>query len=182
MKGRINKGRIAFTKSNKIWKSKQVNRKTKLKLYKTTVRPVLLNGCETWKMNRSDEKKLDSFQYQCLKKIMQIFWPNIISTDELNEVTQVKKISLEVKRRRWNWLGHVLRKVKGHYWMAALTWQPECRRRVGRPKTTWRRTLEKERKEFRWRTWHEAWLQPRDRMIWRKSVEVLCASRHEEDK
>ena len=88
-------------------------------------------------MNRSDEKKLDSFQYQCLKRIMQIFWPNIISSDELHEVTQVKKISLEVKRRRWNWLGHILRKDKGNYCMTALTWEPEGRRRVGRPKTTW---------------------------------------------
>ena len=66
--------------------------------------------------------------------------------------------------------------------MTALTWEPEGRRRVGRPKTTWRRTVEKERKEFGLRTWDEARVQARDRQIWRKSVEALCASRHEEDR
>uniref|UniRef100_A0A0L8GQN1 Uncharacterized protein n=1 Tax=Octopus bimaculoides TaxID=37653 RepID=A0A0L8GQN1_OCTBM len=75
------------------------------------VRPVLLYGCETWKMNNSGERKMDSFRYKGLKKIMQLGWPNIVSMDEVNKITQVPRISQEVKRKRWNWIGHVI--VKG---------------------------------------------------------------------
>ena len=35
-----------------------------------------------------------------------------------------------------------------------MTWAPEAKRR-GRPKTTWRRTVEKERKEEGWESWNE---------------------------
>uniref|UniRef100_A0A0L8HUS5 Uncharacterized protein n=1 Tax=Octopus bimaculoides TaxID=37653 RepID=A0A0L8HUS5_OCTBM len=81
-------------------KTGQFERDTKIKLYKTLVRPALLYGCETWKMNNSDERKLDSFQYKGPRKVMQIGWPNIISMDELNKIMQVPKISQEVKRKR----------------------------------------------------------------------------------
>lgn len=181
MNSRINKARVAFTKLSKIWRSKQYGRKTKIKLYKTLVRPVLLYGCETWKMNKSDENRLDSFQYQCLKKALQIFWPNIISMDELNKYTQTARISQEVKRRRWNWIGHVLRKPNDHHCTIALTWRPEGKRKVGRPKTTWRRTVERERKQGGWKTWNEARESARARDKWKQSVMALCATRHEED-
>ena len=34
--------------------------------------------------------------------------------------------------------------------ITALTWKPEGRRKVGRPRTIWRRTVEKERKGKSW--------------------------------
>ena len=37
-----------------------------------------------------------------------------------------------------------------------LTWKPEGRKKVGRPRTTWRRTVEKERNELGWKSWNEA--------------------------
>ena len=130
MDSRLNKARAAFTKLNKVWNSNQISRKTKIKLYKSIVRPVLLYGCETWKIIKSDERKLDSFQFKCLKRIMRIFWPNIVSIDELNKLTQNNRISQEVKKRRWKWIGHVLRKPRNHHCMVALTWHPDGRRKV----------------------------------------------------
>ena len=46
----------------------------------------------------------------------------------------MKTISDEVKERRWKWIGHVLRKDDSCHCMTALTWAPEGRRKVGRPK------------------------------------------------
>ena len=99
MDSRLNKARAAFTKLNKVWNSNQTSRNTKIKLYKSIVRPVLLYGCETWKIIKSDERKLDSFQFKCLKRIMRIFWPNIVSIYELNKLTKNNRISQEVKKR-----------------------------------------------------------------------------------
>jgi hypothetical protein len=183
MKSRINKARNAFSKLNKVWKSKQFCRKTKVKLYKTLVRPVLLFGCETWRMTQLEERRLDSFQFKCLKRILGIYWPNVISIEELNNRTKVQKISHEVKRRRWSWLGHVLRKKNEHHCMIALTWKPDGRRKVGRPKTTWRRTVEQERNREGWKTWSEVRGKAKDRKGWKQSVEALCArTGHEENR
>ena len=93
MDSMLNKARTSFTKLNKVWNSNQISKKTKIKLYKSIVRPVLLYGCETWKIIKSDERKLNSFQFKCLKRIMRIFWPNIVSIDELNKLTQNNRIS-----------------------------------------------------------------------------------------
>ena len=72
--------------------------------------------------------------------------------------------------------------------MTTLTCKPilptviEGRRKKGRPKTTWRRTVEKERRGAGWSSWDEARVTAAaDRNKWRNSVEALCATRHAED-
>ena len=59
---RVVKARGVFLRLKKIWSSNSINRRTKVMLYKTAVKPVLIYGCETWKMNKSDENKIDVFQ------------------------------------------------------------------------------------------------------------------------
>ena len=60
MKNKLWKARGAFNKL-KIWISNNILRKTKLRLYKTLVVPVLLYGSETWKMNKGDNKAVNVF-------------------------------------------------------------------------------------------------------------------------
>ena len=47
---------------------------------------------------------------------------------------------------RWKWVGHILRMDNNNRCGTALTWTPGGRRKVGRPKTTWRSTVENERR------------------------------------
>ncbi|XP_055384586.1 uncharacterized protein LOC129614181 [Condylostylus longicornis] len=51
---------------------------------------------------------------------------------------------LQIKRRKWRWIGHTLRRPSEAIARQALEWNPQGKRRVGRPRTTWRRTVEKE--------------------------------------
>ena len=48
----------------------------------------------------------------------------------------------------------------------ALDWAPEGKGKRGRPKETWRRTVEKERKQLGFNTWVEATRQAQDRSKW----------------
>ena len=59
--------------------------------------------------------------------------------------SNVSSIVTEVKRRRWNWLGHVLRMEKSRLPLKVLNWTPLGKRKPGRPKGTWRRTVDQER-------------------------------------
>ena len=90
------------------------------------------------------------------KNIENIRWPYVISNDEILKRTKLRRISEEVKIRRWKWIGHVLRMEDNSDCITALTWKPEGRRKVGRPRTTRRRTVEKERNELGWKSWNEA--------------------------
>ena len=62
----------------------------------------------------------------------------------------ITNMSCEVERRRWNWLGHVLRRGGENDCVTALDWRPKGRRARGRPRMTWRRTVEKEGDKAGW--------------------------------
>ena len=108
IKKRLSKAREAFLNLKKIWNIRSIGRNTKIKLFKTLVRPVLLYGCEAWKLTVAKEKKLDRFQFTCRRRILKIWWPQCIQTDTISQVTGAKKISDEIGRRRWNRISHVL--------------------------------------------------------------------------
>ena len=105
----------------------------------------------------------------------------MVSIDELNERRCTRR-SIEVKRRKWRFLGHALRMPREHHCATALTWTPIGKKKVGRPKTTYRCTVEKERTVAGWKSWEEAGALAKDRDKWRKSSAVLCATESEEDR
>ena len=85
------------------------------------------------------------------------------------------QVSTQVKRRRWRWIGHVLRQQTTALTRIALRWTPDGQRKRGRPKDTWRRTVEREMKEKGW-TWGRRERVSADRHRWRALVEALCAT------
>ena len=120
IKKRLSKARGAFFNLKKILNIRSIGRNTKIKLFKILARPVLLYGCEAWKLIVAKVKKLDRFQFTCLKRILRIWWPQPIRNDAISQVTGAKKISDEIRRRRWNWIGHVLRRERNDDCMVAM--------------------------------------------------------------
>ena len=114
-------------------------------------------------MNEGDARKLDTFQFTCMRRIRKIRWPNVISNEDLMKRTETKRVSAEVKTRRL--IGHVLCMERNSHCRTALTWQPEGKRRRGWPRATWRRIVEHERKEMGIASWEIArnmtWLRNR---------------------
>ena len=106
---RLGKARSTFASLQTIWKSKQYSLKTKLQLYNSNVKSVLLYGSECWRVIESDMKKINAFHNGCLRKICRIFWPEKISNEDLYKKTNCRNVVLEIKHRRLRWLGHVLR-------------------------------------------------------------------------
>jgi hypothetical protein len=53
-------------------------------------------------------------------------------------------IEIQIKRRKWSWIGHTLRKEAGGIKKTEFDWNPVGYRRRRRPKRTWRRTIKDE--------------------------------------
>jgi hypothetical protein len=79
---RIGKADFAFVQLYPIWKNSNISRKTKLRIFSSNVKAVLLYGAETWKSNTVITRKLQTFINRCLRKILNIHWPEKI-TEEL---------------------------------------------------------------------------------------------------
>ena len=62
----------------------------------------------------------------------------------------------------------------------SLRWTPTGKRKRGRSKETWRRTVESEMKKVVM-SWREVEKKAQVRVLWRELVSALCALKHEED-
>ena len=101
---------IALTKLEYIWLDRRnffIQRRAKL--YNMLAKSILLYNCSTWGMTIQDEQQLDSFHRKQLRRILNIRWPHKIRNKKLYDKTNSKPVSIEMTRRRWNLLGHILR-------------------------------------------------------------------------
>ena len=170
---RLGQARGTFAQLHNIWRSNIYSLRTKIRLFKTLVRPVLLYGAECWRMTKLDLGRVSAFHNRCLRRICRIFWPNIISDKDLYIKTGCSGIGVEIKRRRLKLLGHVLRMPPSRIPKVALKWTPAGKRRPGRPRTTWRRTVGAELGEMGL-SWGQAEMAARDRDGWRDRTDALC--------
>jgi Reverse transcriptase (RNA-dependent DNA polymerase)/Domain of unknown function (DUF6451) len=169
---RISKARCSFARLKNVWRAKNMDLKLKLKIFDACVKSVLLYGCETWFVTNTIESKLQTFVNRCLRNILGIWWPNTISNQDLWKKTNQKCINLEIKKRKYGWIGHTLRKDGNEVCHQALEWNPQGTRRPGRPKATWRRTVlqECDKKSF-----GEMRSLARNRVRWRSYTNSLCS-------
>ena len=61
VKKRISKARAAFHILRNVWKSMIIGKTTKIRLFNTNVKSVLLYGAETWRMNKTTLKRMRTF-------------------------------------------------------------------------------------------------------------------------
>jgi len=179
IKCRINKARHAFNTLRPIWRSTALSFQNKLRIYNTNVKSVLLYGSETWRVTKTNTHKLQSFTNKCLRYILNIRWPEVISNKQLWDRTRQTPIESIIKQRKWGWIGHTLRKPASNVTRQALDWNPQGKRKVGRPKQTWRRSVDEETKAARM-TWAELKRISQNRVRWRGVVAALCSPRNQE--
>ena len=106
-----------------------------MRIFHTYVKSVLLYGSETWKVMKTTTSKLQTFVNHRLRRILDIHWPEVILNEELWR-TEETEMSTQIKRQKWNWTGHTLRKGNEAIDREALDWNLQGKRRRGRPRHT----------------------------------------------
>ncbi|VDP69744.1 unnamed protein product [Schistosoma curassoni] len=87
VKGRIGKARAEYLQLRNICNSKQLSTNTKVRIFNTNVKTVLLYGAETWRTTKAIIQNIEVFINSCLRKTLQIHWPDTISNNVLWERT-----------------------------------------------------------------------------------------------
>ena len=110
-----------------------------------------------------------------MRKILNIMWYDHISEIELRSRTGQQSVVGVIKMRRWRWYGHVLRMQDDRLPKQTIGWMPTGRRNVGRPRDTWRRTMNREMREKNLN--HDrVVVMATDRSTWRNLVADLWAT------
>ena len=144
---RIGEARAAFVMLKNIWSSKEIRTRTKLRIFNSNVKSVLLYGCETWRTTKTMLQKIQTFFNTFLRRIYNTRWPEMIPNEELWERAGQEPVAKQILKRKWGWIGHTLRKPASSTTRQALTWNPQGKRKRGLPRNSWRRDTEAELKQ-----------------------------------
>ena len=173
LRRRIGMGRSAMMGLTKVWKDRGISRKTKIRLVRALVYPIVLYGAETWTMLRADWKRIDAFEMWCWRRLLRIPW-TARKTNEwvLQKVQTTRPLQAMVVTAALRYFGHVTRK-DGSLEKDIMFGRMEGRRRRGRPRNGWLHGL---RKATDWNVYHLA-REARDRTKWKRIQNDVAESR-----
>ncbi|VDO78902.1 unnamed protein product [Schistosoma margrebowiei] len=134
---------------------------------------VLLYGDETWTTTKAIIQKIQVFIYCCLRRILRICWPDIISKNLLWKRANQIPVKEKIKKNHWKWIRYTLKKSPNCVKRQAFTWNPQGQRR-GRPKNTLYREMETNIIRMN-NNWIELERKADDRVGWRMLVGGLCS-------
>jgi hypothetical protein len=128
----------AFGKLNKIWRSKGITKNTKIRIYETLIKPILLYGSECWTIRKSDEHRIMVAEMSWLRRIAGITRLHKIRNEEIRAFLNIKATLIDnITERRLRWFGHVERMSSERLPNRALHSRMEEKRSRGRPRTRW---------------------------------------------
>ena len=74
-----------------IFKSRDISFPTKGRLVKAMVFPVVMYGCESWTIKKSERQRADAFQLWCWRRLLRVPW-----TARRSNQSVLKEISLGI--------------------------------------------------------------------------------------
>ena len=77
----------AFIQYKEILTSKKIELKVRLRLFNAYISSVFLYNSELWTLTKTQENKIDTFQRNLLRRLLNIHWPFTISNEKLQEIT-----------------------------------------------------------------------------------------------
>ena len=92
---------------HEVWLCHYLCRRTKVRVFRSFVLPVLLYGCETWTLTRDLRWRLNSFGTRSLRRILGYHESDFVSNEWLLRETQMRFVTCIVYERQLWLYGHV---------------------------------------------------------------------------
>jgi len=98
IKRRLLLGRRIMTNLDSILKSRDITLPTKVRLVKATVFPVVMYGCESWTVKKTERWRIDAFELWCWRRLLRVPW-----TARRSNQSILKEISPGCSLEGWCW-------------------------------------------------------------------------------
>ena len=110
---RIEKGKPIFNKMKTFFVRRNLSLKLKIRMVRCYILPVFLYGVEAWTMTEALMRRLESFKMWIYRWILRISWIEHTTNEEvLRRMDKRKEVTFTVKRRKMEYLGHIMRNNK----------------------------------------------------------------------
>ena len=130
-----------------------------IKIYKLMVKPVVGCGREILAAAEMDMTRLGAWEGTILRRIhgtvlQQGIWRKI-SNQELRELYKDLNIVADIKKKRVEWNGHVVRMDQRKTVKKIFESKPQGSRRTGRPRLRWLEDVQKYLREMKFKRWRQ---------------------------
>ena len=112
IKRRLLLGRKAMTNLDSILKSRVFTLPTKVHLVKTMVFPVVMYGCESWTIKKTECQRIDAFELWCWRRLLRIPWITKRSNQSiLKEISPEYSLEELMLKLKLQYFGHLMRRT-----------------------------------------------------------------------
>ena len=102
-------GRKVMTSLDSILKSRDITLSTKIRLVKAMVFPVVMYGCESWTIKKTERRRIDAFELWCWRRLLRVPWTarrsNQSILKEISPGCSLEGLTLKLKLQ---YFGHLM--------------------------------------------------------------------------
>ena len=154
----------------KLFRSRNIAKRTKIHVFRVMVMSVLLYGAETWAITQQGLKRLHAFQMKCLRDIVGVtLWDQRRNEDILAETGELP-MEDQLRLKRLQWFGHLQRMPDHRPQRQVLKCRPEGKKRKpGGTSLRWIDIVNRDLSKIA--NWEQL---VKDRNQWRSTIHQLC--------
>ena len=105
-------GRKVMTNLDSIFKSKDITLLTKVRLVKAIVFPVVMYGCESWTIKKTECQRMDAFEVWCWRRLLRVPWTARRSNQSiLKEISPGISSEGMMLKLKLQYFGHLMGRV-----------------------------------------------------------------------
>ena len=124
-----------MTNLDSILKSRDITLPTKVRLVKSIFFPVVMYGCESWTLKKTDHQRIDAFELWCWR-FLKVLWTARRSNQSI--LKEISEYSLEglMLKLKLQYFGHLMQRTDS-FEKPLMLGKIEVRRRMGRQRMRW---------------------------------------------
>ena len=109
IKRRLLLGRKAMTNLDSILKNRDITLSTKVHPVKSMVFPVVMYGCESWTIKRTEHRRIDAFELWCWRRLLRVPWTARRSNQSiLKEISPEYSLEGLMLKLKLQYFGHLM--------------------------------------------------------------------------
>ena len=101
-------GREAMTNLDSILKSRDIALPTKIHLIKAMIFPVVIYGCESWTIKKTEHQRNDAFKLWYWRKLLRVLWTARRSNQVLKEISPEYSLEGLMMKLKLQYFGHLI--------------------------------------------------------------------------
>ena len=112
IKRRLILGRKSMTNLDSILKSRDITLPTKVHLVRAIVFPVVMYGCESWTIKKTEHRRIGAFELWCWRRLLRVPWTARRSNQSiLKEISPEYLLEGLMFKLKLQYFGHLRRRA-----------------------------------------------------------------------